>query len=176
MSKITILLLTFIFTISNSFAREIQKFVHDEAKVIQDFEFIDDDGKAHNLIDFKGKVLLLNFWATWCKPCVDEMPALSQLTSKIKNPNIVIMPISLDFKGASEVKDFYDDYKIDNLPIYLDNKNQGFNILQIKALPTTLIIDKNGNEVARILGQINWNSDNVIDYLNNLAGNHNPEQ
>ena len=168
MSKITIILLTFIFNISNSFAIEIQDFEHNKVKQIKNFEFIDDLGNTHNLFDSKGKVVLLNFWATWCKPCVDEMPALSQLVTTIKNPNIVIMPMSLDFKGVSEVNNFYNNYKIDNLPTYLDYKSDGFNNLEIKALPTTIIIDKNGYEVARILGQIDWNSNNVKNYLNNL--------
>lgn len=129
----------------------------------------------HKIKDYRGNVVLLNFWATWCAPCVIEMPELDKLAfalSKeeladldIESNGIKIIPLSVDFKGYEVVKAFYDKYEFKHLEIALDHKNEAFKEFNINSLPTTLIINPKGREVARIHGIIDWNAQEVKDYL-----------
>jgi thiol-disulfide isomerase/thioredoxin len=154
---------------SPAFAVGIKSFVHDTPLPLKVIEFSDDEKAIHNLNEFKGKVVLINFWATWCKPCVNEMPALVQLAKNLEGQNVVMVPISIDFGGMPVVKDFYSQYHITNLPLYVDDKGKSFKAAELKALPTTLIVNKSGMEAARIMGEIDWTSKEVEDYLIKLS-------
>src|SRR5688572_29130204 len=114
----------FIITIlisSQSFAREIKDFVHEKPLPVNNIEFIDDKKVIHNLNDYSGKVLLLNFWATWCIPCVNEMPQLAKLQADIEGrSDISFIPVSIDYEGVGVVQKFYEKYQITNLPVFVD--------------------------------------------------------
>jgi thiol-disulfide isomerase/thioredoxin len=155
---------------SPCFASGINDYTNKSPTPTNNIQFIDDKQTIHNLNDYLGKVVLLNFWATWCIPCVDEMPAISKLKDNVAdNKDIIIIPLAIDFEGSNAIKDFYKNYEISNLPIFVDNKNQSFKAFSLRALPTTIIINKKGQEVARILGQIEWDSKEVKDYLVKVA-------
>ena len=127
------------------------------------------DEEDHELIlkDFKGKLVLLNFWATWCTPCALEMPELNALQEEFDDAElpIKIVALSEDFKGAEVVKQFYKDNEIEFLDVYIDKKNALFREMGIISLPTTIIIDQEGQEILRISGYINWNAPDVKEFI-----------
>jgi len=170
MYKKIILLIFIVLSTTKSYAKTIEDFEHKAAIPIDDFQFIDGNKNIHSLNDYKGKVVLVNFWATWCKPCVKEMPALSKLKKMLSGFNVELLPISIDYKGIKVVDEFYKEHKIKNLKTYLDKKGSSFKKLKLMALPTTLIINKDGDEVARILGEIDWTNKKVKKYLIKLSG------
>jgi thiol-disulfide isomerase/thioredoxin len=159
-----------IFISSSAFAASIKEFVHQTPVPTKTIEFIDDQKVIHNLNDYSGKVVLLNFWATWCVPCVNEMPQFAKLQQSLEGrSDIIFIPVSIDYEGAEAVKKFYSKYELTNLPVFVDSKGRSFTGAGLKALPTTLVINKNGQETARILGEIDWAGKDVRDYLTELA-------
>ena len=124
--------------------------------------FVNAQGKPMSLADFKGKVVLLNIWATWCPPCVQEMPTLNKLQTLLGGKNFEVVPLSVDKGGVFTVKSFYQDNFIDHLPIYVDATTHALDTLNILGTPTTILIDKQGREVARTLGPEDWDRPAVI--------------
>ena len=169
LKSILIFMFILLISVQKSFAIDFEKFTHKNPIAIQDVKYLNQNKQPSELSDLRGKVIVLNFWATWCAPCVKEMPLFDSLTTKIAEKGlsnkIEILPISLDFKGVETVEDFYKENKIENLPVFVDKKGESFRKFSLKALPTTVIIDKKGLEIARILGEMQWDSDAVIDYL-----------
>lgn len=123
-----------------------------------DLEFLDENGGKHTTAEFKGKLVLLNFWATWCKPCLSEMKIFSQMQEEYKkqNKDILIIPISMDFNKAQAVKDFFQEQNITNLPVYIAGDAGIFKKVGIAGLPTCLIIGRDGMERVRIVGASDW--------------------
>ncbi len=119
-------------------------------------------GKHMTLADFKGKVVLLNIWATWCPPCVHEMPTLDKLQKLLGGKNFAVVPLSVDKGGIYTVKSFYDDNFISHLPIYVDPTTQVLDTLSILGTPTTILINKQGEEIARTMGPEDWDQPAVI--------------
>lgn len=169
MFKKLILTISILFLPNLANAAEIDEYTLAKPFPSPNIEFQDEHNIIHNLSDYKGKVVLLNFWATWCEPCIHEMPALGKLAKFMADKNVSVLPISIDAKGASIVQEFYKKQKITNLPIYTDAKWDAFKAYKLQALPTTLIIDKRGQVVAKIMGEIDWNSQENKDYLLQLA-------
>ncbi|MDD4886942.1 MAG: TlpA disulfide reductase family protein [Thiomonas sp.] len=124
--------------------------------------FENGQGKHMTLADFKGKVVLLNIWATWCPPCVREMPTLDKLQKLLGGKNFAVVPLSVDKGGIYTVKSFYDDNFISSLPIYVDPTTNVLDALNILGTPTTILIDKQGKEIARTMGPEDWNQPAVI--------------
>lgn len=170
MYKKIILFLFVILSSAESFAASITDFEHSKPLAVNNIQFVDANNNIHSLNDYRGKVVLVNFWATWCKPCVDEMPSLSKLQESVSGLGIEVVAISLDYKGISAINDFYKEYGITNLAPFLDTKGAAFKAMELKALPTTLILNKNGEEVARVLGDLDWADKQAKDYLVALLG------
>jgi thiol-disulfide isomerase/thioredoxin len=135
-----------------------------------DATFFDADGGAHRLADFPGKGLVLNLWATWCAPCVAEMPALQKLAREITAQGILVLPLSSDRGGAKVVREFYAAHGIDALPIWLDPKGDAARAWGARGLPTTLIIDREGREVGRLEGAVDWAAAATVFALPRLVG------
>jgi thiol-disulfide isomerase/thioredoxin len=129
---------------------------------LPEIRFADDKGRSRTIGDFKGRVVLLNFWATWCVPCRKEMPALDRLAEKIGGKDFVVLPISIDRNGAAAVKPFYKQLGLERLGIYLDPQGLAAAALKLPGVPTTLLIDRNGAEVARKMGEAEWDSAKMI--------------
>lgn len=133
--------------------------------------FKDAEGKDVILKQFKGKVVLLNFWATWCTPCALEMPHLDAIQEEFDDQDIPIkvVAVSEDFKGVDVIKQFFASNSIDSLDIYMDPKNTLFRTFEIVSLPTTILIDSEGQQVLQISGYVNWTQPGVKEFLRSFV-------
>ena len=120
--------------------------------------FTDLTGKPVALADFKGKFVLLNLWATWCQPCLKEMPSLAALQAKL-GPALTIVALSEDRGGADVVEPFVAKLGLDKLPIYLDPKSAAIHALGARGLPTSVVIDADGQILGKVEGGADWESD-----------------
>jgi len=125
------------------------------------------DGKPVALADFKGKLLVLNLWATWCQPCLKEMPSLEKLEAKL-GPNSVVLAVSEDRGGADIVKPFVDKLGLDKIKIGLDPKSLAIHTLHARGLPTSLVIGADGNVLGKVEGAADWDSDEMVAMLTKL--------
>ena len=155
--------------IINSFLKEeLENFeLSIEKKNIADLKFKDDEGKEISFSDFQDKVLLVNFWATWCAPCIKEMPSLDRLKKKI-NKNFDVIAISVDRDGVKKVKDFFNEQKITNLVKYFDIKNSLAKEMDLFGVPTSFFVNKKGNLIGYYQGDMEWDNDTVIKFINYL--------
>jgi thiol-disulfide isomerase/thioredoxin len=134
-------------------------------RVPSDIAFFDEDNNKYYLEEFEGKTIILAFWATWCAPCIKELPELDILKRDFKKLPVEIIAMSEDFQGPAIVKDFYRDNEINNLKIYHDYGNALFRSLNVTGLPSTFIIDPDGVILAILEGVVNWNSENMREML-----------
>lgn len=132
--------------------------VHPEPKTLPDLAFQDGAGKPLKVSDWKGRVMLLNLWATWCAPCRKEMPDLSKLEAELGSDQFEVVAVSVDRKGAEASSAFLKDTGADNLKLYVEPSTKIVNDLQSAGLPATLLIDRQGRELGRILGPADWAS------------------
>jgi thiol-disulfide isomerase/thioredoxin len=130
--------------------------------------FMDPSGAPVSLSKFTGKVVVVNFWATWCAPCLKEMPSLNRLQEKYSGKGIEVVAISTDRNGAQVPKNFLARQELKHLKAYHDTKNEMISALRIRGLPTTVILDQAGNEVGRLEGPAEWDSPEVAQTLLNI--------
>jgi len=130
--------------------------------------FVDGDGRPMTLGDFRGRAVLLNLWATWCVPCRKEMPSLDRLQAKLGGPTFLVLPLSIDRKGASVIASFYRELGLISLGIYAEQSGKATAALAVAGIPTTLLIDRDGREVGRALGPVEWDSPDIIDTIRRL--------
>jgi len=163
------LLIIFILMLSNSFASDATGIknlvINKELKNYGDITFLDIKNKELNLNDYKGNLVLLNFWATWCAPCKDEMPSLDLLTEKPNLDNLKIFPINIGKDTNQKSLNFFEDLKIKNLEIYFDSPNTLAKKFKLRGLPTTIFFNKEGQEFARIIGSIDFIDEKFINWL-----------
>jgi len=144
---------------SGPFARTVSP------KAMPALRFVDGTGRAHSLADFRGKVVLLNIWATWCKPCREEMPTLDRLQAKLGSERFQVLALSVDQQGASIARQFYREVGIKALALYVDPTAKAAFVLDAPGLPVTLLVDRNGREIGRHLGPVQWDAPEVIERL-----------
>jgi thiol-disulfide isomerase/thioredoxin len=125
-------------------------------KPLPDLAFVDGADKPVKLSDYKGKVVLLNFWATWCAPCVKEMPSLDRLQADMGKDRFVVLPLSLDGPSKPKVVPFYKDKKLTELGIFFDKGHKTMQAADVNVLPTSILIDAEGRELGRIEGEADW--------------------
>ncbi len=142
-----------------AFEGQLKPFAPEAApKPAPELTFTDPQGKAMTLADFRGRVVLLNLWATWCAPCVEEMPSLDRLQARLGNGDFTVLALSLDRQGREAVAPFLEKLGIRSLAMYLDTSNAAMRALGVGGLPTTILIDREGREVGRLEGAADWNS------------------
>jgi thiol-disulfide isomerase/thioredoxin len=124
--------------------------------------FLDGGRRPVRLADFRGKVVLVNLWATWCPPCVKEMPALDALQRRLGGPDFAVVAISQDAGGIERPKSFLDQRKLGALLPYLDARGAVAAALRGPGLPTSVLLDRQGREIARLVGAADWDSDAMV--------------
>ena len=145
-------------TLASSMAAFIK---HPTPKDLAAFSFTDGTGQIKDLSQWKGKVVLLNLWATWCAPCRKEMPELAKLQKLLGSADFEVVALSEDLKGAEASAAFLKEAGADNLALYVDPKATALAAIQSVGLPTTLLIDRTGREVGRLLGPADWASEDA---------------
>ncbi|RJF79640.1 TlpA family protein disulfide reductase [Azospirillum cavernae] len=139
-------------------------------KPIPPLAFVDGEGRRVDLSQFGGRVALLNLWATWCGPCVKEMPSLDRLQGQLGGDAFQVVALSLDRGGKAAVEPFYQKTGVNNLALYLDPGSASMQALGLRGLPTTLLIDAQGRELGRVEGAVEWDSPEVLAFLRGYAG------
>jgi thiol-disulfide isomerase/thioredoxin len=143
--------------------------VLDQPRVVSDFTFEDATGRAILLKEFKGKFTLLNVWATWCPPCRREMPSLDRFQSLVSGDSrLRVVALSVDRIGFPQLKAFYDVIGIKSLSNYRGEESEVLTSLGIAGLPTTLLLDPDGMETARLVGPTEWDEPRVVSQILNL--------
>ena len=162
-------LIIFIFFISNTLASEVPNIrnivVNKELKTYDNIEFLDSKEKVIRLSDYKGNLVMLNFWATWCAPCKEEMPSLDALKVNPNLNNLEIFPINIGKDNLKKSNIFFEDLNIKNLDIYFDNPLTLAKDLALRGVPTTILFNKEGKEFARIIGSIDFNEEEFLDWI-----------
>lgn len=149
----------------NAFAINFTEFDLKVPKEPPKIKFMDKDGKENTINDYDGKVILVNFWATWCKPCIEEMPDFERLQNNFSKEKFEVLPISIDFLGAEAVEKFYKNNNITNLPVLIDKTMKAYTEFDVNFLPSSFLIDKNGFIVSSFLGVHPWSSQEFINYI-----------
>ena len=164
-------LIIFIYLIISSYSYSSEKpdiknmVLSTNPKIYKDVIFKDLNQKDVNLIDYKGKILILNFWATWCKPCREEMPSLDLLVSNTDLNNVVVFPINVGQEDLIKSKNFFEELEIKNLKIYYDPSINLAKKFTLRGIPTTILFNKDGKEFARIIGSIDFENEKFINWL-----------
>ena len=142
--------------------------IYEEKQEIKLFEFFNEFENKVNIQEFKSELIIVNFWATWCAPCREEMPSLNNLQLNNNENKIKIIPINIGGENLRTSKKFFNELNIDNLKVYVGNGAEIAKNLKLRGLPTTIFIDRDGNEFARIVGSIDFNSDEFLKWLKKL--------
>ena len=170
LSVILILLISFSFTAEggeDDFFSKMRINPIKGNKKAPDFFLTDLNGKEVEIKQFKGKVIFLNFWATWCGPCKEEMPSLEVLHRQFKEKNFVLLTISVDYEGIKPVQELINKHQY-TFPVLLDPKGETLDLFEVKGIPTTFLIDKKGKMVGKAIGPRDWKSVEVVSLLNLL--------
>tara|TARA_B110000003_G_C16567180_1_gene502845 strand:- start:578 stop:1093 length:516 start_codon:yes stop_codon:yes gene_type:complete len=166
-------LIIFVYLITTSFSYAIEKpniknlVVNQNPKIYEKIIFKDLNKKDIDLEDYRGKLLILNFWATWCAPCREEMPSLDELHSNDKFKNLMIFPINIGQEDLMKSKNFFSGLNIKNLNIYFDPTVSLAKKFLLQGIPTTVLLNKEGEEFARIIGSIDFKDKKFIEWLSN---------
>ena len=139
--------------------------IHKDKKKIENIEFIKSEAQKVSLNNYKQNPLIINFWATWCAPCKEEMPSLDNLKGLNDFKNFNIIPINIGGDSYEKSKKFFNEFKIENLEIFTGSGPEFSQLFKIRGLPTTILIDRNGFEVGRIVGYIDFNDQSLLDWL-----------
>ena len=153
-------------------AREgtMKKLLFSDPQPVSDETFTDPDGGEFRLADFNGKHVLLNFWATWCAPCRKEMPMLSELQAEFGGESFEVVTIATGRNDVAGIRRFFEEVGVDNLPMYLDPRSGLARDMGVLGLPITVILDPDGNEIARMRGDAEWNSESAKTIIRALVG------
>ena len=147
---------------------DMKKLILLEAPVaVPDAVLLDAEDGAHSLADYKGKWVVLNFWATWCAPCRREMPSLERLQAAV--PELAVVPVATGRNAVEGIKRFFEEAGVKSLPILRDPQSEFAHAMGVMGLPVTVIINPEGQEVARLIGDAEWDSDSAKAVLGALV-------
>lgn len=169
------LLLIFLLLISNftlGLDSSYKYIPFENGNVPDDVPIFDEKNERHFMEEYEGQAILLIFWASWCSQCTNEMPSLDILAKDFRKLDFKILPISIDYTGIESVKEFYKKYDLRHLEILHDYKNALFRAMDIKALPTSIIIDKDGKLIGKFTGDVPWHDEKIRSILlDNIPNN-----
>ena len=162
-------LIIFIFLITNVVAEELPGIknivIHKVPKTYDNVIFLDKKDQKININESKGNLLILNFWATWCEPCKEEMPSLDRLQVNPELDNIKIFAINIGKEKLNKVNKFFVDFNIKNFEPYFDPPTTLAKKFSLRGIPTSILINKEGQEFARIIGSINFEDENFVKWI-----------
>ena len=162
-------LIIFIFLITNVVAEEVPGIknivIHKTPKTYDNVIFLDKNDQKININEHTGNLLILNFWATWCEPCKEEMPSLDKLQANPELDKIKIFPINIGKETSNKVNKFFIDLNIKNFEPYFDPPTTLAKMFTLRGVPTTILINKEGQEFARVMGSINFEDKNFISWI-----------
>lgn len=145
--------------------------LHETPRELLSPPFVDGAGRNLTLADFRGRVVLLNIWATWCAPCREEMPTLDHLQAQLGGEDFHVLPLSIDRAGLGPVQRFYDEIGIQHLGQYLAEDIRAMLAFAVIGLPTTLLIDRQGRERGRLTGPAEWDSAESVAQIETIIAN-----
>ena len=160
-----------IYLISSSGSYSIERpdinnlIIHKEKKIIGNIEFFNSKKNKSSLDNYKQNLLIINFWATWCAPCKEEMPHLDKLATKNKFQNIKIIPINIADEKLEKSKEFFEELNISNLEIFYGSSPDLAKEFKLRGIPTTIFLDKEGYEFARVIGYIDFENKSFLKWL-----------
>jgi len=164
-------ILIFVYLISSSSSYAIQQpnlknlVIHKDPIKLEKINFKNINNETINLNKFKNSLIIINFWATWCAPCIEEMPSLNRLQANPVFKNLEIIPINVGRDNIEKSKKFYKTLKINNLEIYFDKDVELAKKFLLRGLPTTVFINKRGEEFARVIGFVDFDNKKIIKWL-----------
>lgn len=145
---------------------DMRKLIFAEPKDVTDIPFTTPDGTELSLADFEGKTIVLNFWATWCAPCRKEMPSLAKLRTELGGDDFDVVAVATGPKNEpKKIAKFFAENDVSDLPVYLDPKSRFANDMGVRGLPITVILNAQGQEIARMRGDAEWASENAFEVL-----------
>ena len=163
------ILIIFTFLITNVLADDLSVFknivIHKAPKTYDNVFFLDKKDQKININDFKGSLLILNFWATWCEPCKEEMPSLDNLQSNTELNKIKIFAINIGKENLDKVNKFFVDLNIKNFEPYFDPPTTLAKTFSLRGIPTSILINKEGQEFARVIGSIDFEDKNFVNWI-----------
>jgi len=140
--------------------------IQDESpRPVPNLEFVDGAGALRSLAEFRGRVVLLNVWATWCPPCRREMPSLDRLQQALGGPDFEVVALSIDRGGVTVVKRFAEALELRSLRVYVDPSAETIARLGAPGIPVTLLVDRRGRELWRVTGPARWDAPEMIDRI-----------
>lgn len=139
--------------------------VHAAPKSLPALSFVDGDRQKRTLASFKGKLVLLNIWATWCTPCREEMPTLDRLQAKLGSAQFEVVALSIDRAEVSLIEKFYEELDLDALAVYVDPTGSASTMLNVIGIPATLLINPQGDEMGRVLGPAEWDAPEMVEAI-----------
>lgn len=153
-------------TTERAVAEPAQGFVlHTAPKALPELAFADGEGQPLGLAEFRGRTALLNVWATWCPPCIKEMPTLDRLEAELGGPGLEVVALSIDRAVPEVVRRFYERTGVERLALYIDETGRAANTLGAFGLPLTVLIDTEGRELGRLIGPAEWDTPAMIAFL-----------
>ena len=162
-------LILFIFLITSVMAEELPEIknivIHKDLKTYDNLIFLDKNNEKIDIKNFKEKIVLLNFWATWCEPCKEEMPSLDRLQKNPKINNLKIFVINISQENLEKVNHFFKELNIINLEPYFDAPTTLAKKLSLRGVPTSVLFNDDRKEFARIIGSIDFDNVNFIEWL-----------
>ena len=162
-------LILFTFLITNVLANDVSEIknivIHKNPKIHDNVIFLDKKDNKINIKNFDGNVIILNFWATWCEPCKEEMPSLDKLQANSNLNNLKVFPINIGNENKKKVNEFFENLNIKNFEPYFDSPITLAKKFSLRGVPTSILIDKDGQEFARIIGSIDFENKKFIDWI-----------
>ena len=162
-------LILFIFLTTTVYGNDVSEIknivIHKDLKAYDNVIFLDKNDKKINIKEFNGNLILLNFWATWCEPCKEEMPSLDRLQMNKNLSNLKIFAINISKESKKKVDNFFKDLNIENFDPYFDAPTTLAKTFSLRGVPTSILIDKDGKEFSRIMGSIDFDDKIFINWL-----------
>ncbi len=149
-------------------SRVLNMVVYDTARTVPALKFADVEGNDISIEEFRGKFVALHFWATWCMPCRAELPTVDALQAVLGGENFTFVPLSVDRNGAKLVQQYYADNGIAHLPLYFDDGMVAARALRVNGIPYTILLNRDGQEIARILGDRDWSTPDATALMRRL--------